>query len=185
MIIINRKRLNLLLVIYSILIIWVLLFKANIPRFIHIERDLAIPFRERLTVALVPFQKLILKIKEGGSIEPLLFVLNFFLLIPLGILLPFYMQKKSAAAAIVVFSVGVEFAQLFTCLGGLEITDILMNSLGGFAGIWIYTRFRPGIKDETVNKVCLWINCICAPLAIYALINTALALPRYILLWTA
>jgi glycopeptide antibiotics resistance protein len=160
-----------------------LLFKANIPRFVHIERNLAIAFEERLTAALVPFRKLIQTIEKGSIIEPILFVLNFILLIPLGILLPFYLPKKRALAAIVAFPVGVELVQLFTGLGGLETTDIIMNSLGGLFGIWIYFRFRPRIEDKTVNKVCLWVSCISAPLTVYALINTVLALPRYISLW--
>ena len=165
------------------MIIWTLLFKANIPRFVHIALIQTTSFGDRLTSSLIPFQKLIRDIREGSIVEPILFVLNFILLIPLGILLPFYLLKKNALIAIVAFSVGMELVQLFTCLGGLETIDIITNSLGGFAGVWMYSRFRPKIKDETVDRVCLWVNCIFAPLAVYALINTALALPRYIQFW--
>lgn len=65
-------------------------------------------------------------------------VLNYFLLLPYGILAPLYMRKRWALLTGFLLSAMVEFTQYFMRRGLLEFDDIIGNTLGIVIGIGIY-----------------------------------------------
>ena len=64
-------------------------------------------------------------------------VLNYFLLLPYGILAPLYMRKRWALLTGFLLSAMVEFTQYFMRRGLLEFDDIIGNTLGIVIGIGI------------------------------------------------
>ena len=65
-------------------------------------------------------------------------VLNYFLLLPYGILAPLYMRKRWALLTGFLLSAMVEFTQYFMRRGLLEFDDIIGNTLGIVIRIGIY-----------------------------------------------
>ncbi len=180
----KKKPVTTLLIIYGILILWAIVFKFNIDSFLRIELNQAKTLTERFLHDIIPFHKFVLDMAEGDWIELAAFLLNFVLLMPLGILLSFYMSPKRAVGTALSCSFAVELYQLFSCMGGLDPTDILINTLGAAAGVWLYRKIRPKMQDKTVEKILWSVSAAFAPLALYALVSTALAFPRYIEYWT-
>ncbi len=181
-----RKKIQpaILFAIYGILILWAIAFKCNIDSFLRIELNQAKTLTERFLHDIIPFRKFVLDMAEGDWIELVAFILNFALLIPLGILLSFYMSPKRAVGTALACSFAVELYQLFSCMGGLDPTDVLINTLGAVTGVWLYRKIRPKMQDKTVEKILWSVSAVFAPLALYALVSTVLAFPRYIGYWT-
>lgn len=179
----NKKPIATLLLIYGILILWTIVFKFNIDSFLRIEINQTKDLTERLLRDIIPFSKTVRDMLKGDWIEFAIFFLNFVLLVPLGLLLSFYMSPKNAVVTAFACSVAIEVYQLFSCMGGLDTTDVIINTLGSGAGVWLYRRFRPKIQDHTMEKLLWTLNLALAPLAAYALISTVLAFPRYVEYW--
>ena len=177
----SRRRITALFVVYGILLLWAILFKFNYDRFLRIDWHQQIPLYYRLKKYLIPFKSIDFYIRKGSWVEISAFFLNCALLIPLGILLPFYMRKRWAIVICIAFPVVIEFVQVFSYLGGLDTTDIIMNSLGGLIGVGLYGILRPRVKDETVDFICMVCLCMFGPMAFYALVETIQALPRHMM----
>lgn len=177
----KKGRITALFVVYGILLLWAILFKFNYDRLLKIDFHQQLPLYYRLTKYLIPFKSTEFFIRQRNWIEISAFFLNFVLLMPLGALLSFYMPKNPAVVICIVFPFVIELVQVFSYLGGLDTTDIIMNSLGGITGVTLYHWLRPGMKDETVDLICMFALCGFGPMALYALTETLLALPRHIM----
>ena len=69
-------------------------------------------------------------------------ILNYFLLLPYGLLAPLYMKKRWVLLSGFVISALVETAQFLMKRGLFEFDDIVGNTLGVVIGIGIYTLIR-------------------------------------------
>ena len=82
-------------------------------------------------------------------------ILNIVLFVPIGIVLPFLLNKKvSLEIALVmvwVFSSIIEVLQLVTCRGLCEFDDIFHNSLGCMIGCMIHTKITE-CRHSTINE---------------------------------
>ena len=82
-------------------------------------------------------------------------ILNIVLFVPIGILLPFLLNKKvSLEIALVygvVFSSIIEVLQLVTCRGLCEFDDIFHNSLGCMIGCMIHKKITE-CRNSTINE---------------------------------
>ena len=54
----------------------------------------------------------------------------------------------------ILISLALELLQYCFYLGGSDITDVITNTLGGLAGILIFTVMRKFLKEKTVKTVC-------------------------------
>ena len=83
-------------------------------------------------------------------------ILNIVLFVPIGIVLPFLLNKKvSLEIALVygvVFSSIIEVLQLVTCRGLCEFDDIFHNSLGCMIGCMIHTKITE-CRHSTINEL--------------------------------
>ena len=65
-------------------------------------------------------------------------ILNYFMLLPYGLLAPLYMKKPWALVSGFLFSAGIELAQYFMRRGLFEYDDIVGNTLGVLLGIGLF-----------------------------------------------
>ncbi len=61
---------------------------------------------------------------------------NILLYVPMGMLLWRYKNVKWEVLFLLFFPAAIEFAQLATCRGIFEISDILNNFIGGLIGLF-------------------------------------------------
>lgn len=80
-------------------------------------------------------------------------LLNYFMLLPYGLMASFYMKRRYAILSGILLSAGIETAQLIMKRGLFEFDDILGNSIGVALGALIYTAIREEVKgtDEGVS----------------------------------
>ena len=80
-------------------------------------------------------------------------LLNYFMLLPYGLMASFFMKRRYAILSGVILSVGIETAQLFMKRGLFEFDDILGNTIGVVLGTLIYTAVRKETEgaDERVS----------------------------------
>lgn len=98
------------------------------------------PIGVRLDLKLIPFSDLISALSGDGSVRRAVIelVVNIALFVPLGLALRLRFESMSVARATVIafaLSLGIETLQLVVATGRVaNITDVLMNTLGGFLG---------------------------------------------------
>ena len=104
-------------VLYIFLLTWIIVFKFRID-----IRNL----RYLRTINLIPF-------KENALKEILI---NIFLFIPYGMYLRELTKKKSLTVGIIILTSFIfEVLQYILHIGISDITDVMMNTLGGMVGI--------------------------------------------------
>mgnify|MGYP004657399181 CR=1 FL=1 len=104
-------------VLYIFLLTWIIVFKFRID-----IRNL----RYLRTINLIPF-------KENALKEILI---NIFLFIPYGMYLRKLTKKKSLTVGIIILTSFIfEVLQYILHIGISDITDVMMNTLGGMVGI--------------------------------------------------
>lgn len=79
---------------------------------------------------------------------------NFIVFIPVGLYLGMLMPKSSPLrkiAPIFGLSLLYEVIQFIFAIGASDITDLIMNTLGGAAGIFLVFLFTKLLKEKTVK----------------------------------
>jgi glycopeptide antibiotics resistance protein len=150
-----RTLLVVLFTVYLLLLVWLVLWKLEVP---YVGAG---ALRE---IKLVPFGPT----AEAGASAPFEVVANLLLFVPfglyLGLLAPWWPWWK-AAAAVVGTSLVLEVAQYVLALGSSDVTDLVVNTVGGLAGIGLLALARRRLQARTATVI----TRICA-------IGTALAL---------
>lgn len=79
--------------------------------------------------------------------------MNYFMLLPYGLMASFYMKRRYAILSGMLLSVGIETVQLIMKRGWFELDDILGNTIGVALGTLIYTAIREKVEgqDEGVS----------------------------------
>lgn len=89
-------------------------------------------------LVLMPFYSFIAAQQQPEMYRSML--LNVFLFLPIGISMPFVLDKRvrhniiCTIIVIMVFSAAIEITQYVFCLGRCETDDVIMNTLGAAAG---------------------------------------------------
>ena len=175
---INRAAVAVLLFLYVIVLLWIIVFKCNVNSQLNIERNLAIPLWERFTRRIIPFMDIYYMFVNKISVwNVLAFFFNTICCIPAGMLLGFFVSKRWGLLLSGIFILGVEVFQLFSGWGGFEPTDIFMNLLGVYIGYIIFDALYKRISDKAINGAVLVCLCIAIPVAVFAVIRTALNFP--------
>jgi len=136
----DRLALWLLFGVYLVLLAWIILFKLHLP---FIGRD------DMRGIKLIPFVA-----SEGfGASSPLEVVGNAAIFIPLGVYLRTLTRWTMPAliVAIALASVALEVAQFALAVGSSDLTDVIVNTAGGLAGIGVVALVR---RRERIVDAC-------------------------------
>lgn len=144
----SKKITKCLLAVYIIALIFIILFKMQLPfqSMPHIRNINLIPFGASVII--------------NGSIDFDEIITNFIAFIPFGIFTGMLSEKKSVLAKTApafLTSLLLETAQFVFAIGASDITDLLMNTLGGMAGTGCYMVLSKIFGNKT-NKI---LNMIC------------------------
>jgi glycopeptide antibiotics resistance protein len=127
----DRTALALLFAVYLFVLIWLAVFKLHVP---FIGRD---DMRE---IKLIPF----VAINGFGLNSPLELMGNVAVFIPFGIYLRTLVSWRPWAMVLTIAgtSVAVEVVQYVLAVGASDVSDLILNTAGGLAGIAIAARLR-------------------------------------------
>lgn len=171
----SRHILTVAFVIYLLVLSWEIIFKCN-----FLVGDLFFGYR---SLTLIPFY--ILLNNGVGMNEFLIEVIgNLLAFIPFGILVALADKKINLPRASL-YSAGLsltfEVVQYIIALGSSDITDVIINTLGGMTGYFIYTLIRKKLTEKRVNIILLSLIAVGTVLFIYGVIDTALVFDKYFL----
>lgn len=96
---------------------------------------------------------------------------NFIVFIPFGLLLSASFKRVRLwrkLAVIGALSVIVEILQYILAIGLTDITDVIMNTLGGLAGLLIYRTLSKHVDEAKLDGVIAIIVAILLALVLYA-----------------
>lgn len=170
--------------LFILILLWIVVFKANRPITpIRIARTKAMTLLERFELGNYPFKNLFVDAEGHVFSRAKEHFLNILIFLPFGFLLPFFIKKKKVLITSIVFitfTIGFELFQLFTGIGGFDVTDLMTNTLGGFLGLWLYKVAFSKISDHVINRMSFVVNIIFVPVAVFAIINTVNHFDYYI-----
>lgn len=146
------------LAIYLLLLLWLVLFKFSFD-FVGVVES----FQHR-GLNLVPFAGI-----SRHTIREM--IENFIVFIPFGLLLSASFKRVRLwrkLAVIGALSVIVEILQYILAIGLTDITDVIMNTLGGLAGLLIYRTLSKHVDEAKLDGVIAIIVAILLALVLYA-----------------
>ncbi len=139
-----------LFAVYLVLLAWIVLWKLETP-YVGAAALLPRPFK------LIPF----LPSAEAGGSAPLEVVANILLFVPFGIYLGLLAPSWRTWQLAGVFagtSLALEIAQHVLSTGSFDITDVIVNTVGGLAGLGLLAVARrtfPAATLGSITRVCL------------------------------
>lgn len=145
---VSKKLSKVLLVIYSLILIWILLFKLRLS-FSSIAASLEHPMR---SLNLVPFQGSTI---VNGEVAINEIISNALIFAPLGVILGISEKNSSLIkklAFILLLSLFIEGMQFVLGIGATDVTDIIMNFSGGFIGLLIYQGLKLVVPEAKLDK---------------------------------
>ncbi len=88
---------------------------------------------------------------------------NLIIFVPFGLLLSINFKRTKLwekLAYIGFFSLSVEALQFLLAIGVTDITDIIMNTLGGFVGLILYDVNKKYINNEKLDRFIVIVGII-------------------------
>jgi len=164
----NRRLLVTLFVVYLVLLVWIILWKLEVPS-IGAAAGRARPIK------LVPY----LPSGDFDASDPLEVLVNILLFVPFGIYLGMLAPRLrwwAIAGMLLASSLALETTQHLLSVGSFDLTDVIDNSLGGiigFAALVVAQRRLGARAASLVTRICL-IGGIIAVLAVAAFIASPL-----------
>ena len=134
----NSRKIHILYGIYCVILVWIILFKLSFS----IDDIRALHGLKGLN--LIPFYY---ANETGNHLKEVL--QNLMIFMPFGI----YLKILGADNRIIVlkgfvFSLALETCQYIFDIGAADITDLLMNTAGTAAGIFVYAMFAVALKGR-------------------------------------
>ena len=179
-----KKRAKLAFILYMLCLFWIVILKCNLrpgvleSRYTFEKLELI----DRFAFFLGRFAST--NIREA--------TLNVLIFIPVGITLPFVLNKDSkkkadkrlclkSALVGVAISLCAEVCQIIVAIGGFTYVDIINNSIGALIGAFLHLYLTNRLKDtHTVKSLnCAIIGMI--GVLIFAAVNTILNIEIYFL----
>ncbi len=157
---------TIIVIVYILMLSKILFFKFISPL------ELFSTNRETLrSLSLVPLDSIRLYMNGRNFASPLAVlnvIGNILIFIPLGTFLMVYSKEKSVVYITVttlLTSVAVEIIQYIFALGVTDIDDIILNTIGGLTGVFLYQILKIIFKsDKRIKGVIIWIVLISAVL---------------------
>ncbi|MFI5073927.1 MAG: VanZ family protein [Actinomycetales bacterium] len=143
----RRVLLAVLFAVYLVLLVWIVLWKLETPW---------VGAGAQRQIKLVPF----VRTADTGPTAPFDLVANIVLFVPfglyLGLLAPSWRSWR-VAGVLVGASVVLEVAQYVLAVGRSDITDVVVNTAGGLAGLGLLALARRRYRARTavvMTRVC-------------------------------
>lgn len=159
----KEKRITLvLLIIYLIILTWIILLKTqfSFSALGHFRSVNVIPFAESVVI--------------NGKMDLDEIMNNFIVFIPVGLYIGMMMPEASLlkkTAPAFGLSLCYEVIQFIFAIGASDITDVIMNTLGGAAGVLLIFLISKVLKDKTIKILNIAaIICTAAVVAFMALL---------------
>ena len=95
---------------------------------------------------------------------------NIIAFIPFGVMLGACFKRVTfwhKLAVILAFSVGVEITQFVLAIGVSDITDVMMNTLGGFMGLALYDGAGKLVGDTCLDRFIFVIGTVILMVLLY------------------
>jgi glycopeptide antibiotics resistance protein len=130
------------LTVYVLILLWLVLFK-----FSYNLVSVLLHYQSR-SVNLIPFV-------DCSPTNVREMVDNLIVFVPFGLLLSATAKRASFGqklAAIAAFSLAVEVLQYVFAIGTTDVTDIIMNTLGGLLGLLLYEFGKLFFEPETLDR---------------------------------
>jgi glycopeptide antibiotics resistance protein len=153
--------------LYLLTLLWLVLFKFSF--------DLAsvlLDYQSR-SLNLIPFAGF-----SQGSLREM--IDNLIVFIPLGLLLNVNFKQVAfwpKLAFVFVFSLAAEVIQFVFAIGTTDITDVIMNTLGGLVGLAFYSLGKKYIDIEKLDRFIVIVGVIL--LVAFILLRTFVFRVRY------
>lgn len=131
------------LIVYLLFLLWLVLFKVSSD-----PLSVLTTYQSR-SLNLLPFAGY----GAGGWRE---MIENLVVFVPLGLLLSINFKRLGIwqkLAYMFVFSVTVEIMQFVFAIGTTDVTDVIMNTLGGLLGVAAYGLVRKRMDSQKLNLV--------------------------------
>ncbi len=149
----ENKLTKILLTIYIIILTWIIVFKMQF--------DLnSLPYIQ--SINLIPFGQSVI---INGKVYLEEIINNLIVFIPVGLYIGMIDKNKTFYKKIIpifLLTLIFETTQFIFHIGATDVTDIIMNTLGGVLGIFIidmlYKIFK---KEEKVDKILEILALIC------------------------
>ncbi len=135
--------------LYLLVLLWLVLFKTSLDFSAVLDHQVR-------SLNLIPF----MGISQSNLREMLD---NLIVFIPFGLLLSVNFKRITVwqkLTYVFIFSVAVEMIQFILSIGVADITDVIMNTLGGFFGLMIYSLGNTFIKNEKLDWIIVVVNTI-------------------------
>lgn len=170
------------IVLYILFLIWALYFKFGDVDYVRFcsENLAKLTFKERFLFDIIPFD---FRNTDQKLLHLVINILNIFVFMPLGIVIPIRYKKtslKMQSLFCFLLSLLFEIVQLFTLIGGFATDDLLMNTLGFFAGALFYYYLFKNFSDKVNYYILMIFNMILGVVLIYAFFTVVPVLGQYI-----
>jgi len=145
-----NKLTNVLFIIYSVSLLWILVFKLGVK----------FSYMGTRSVNLIPFSEPLI---IHGKIDLGEMILNTVIFIPLGIYAGILFARWVFGKKVFLFfliSLMIEGLQFILRVGAFDITDIITNTLGAIIGLMIFIAIEKVFKNNF--KAQKFINIIAA-----------------------
>ncbi|GAA1966148.1 VanZ family protein [Agromyces allii] len=155
-----RGILTLLFAVYLALLVWIVLWKFEVPW---------IGDPGERVVKLVPF----VDTAQFGASAPREVLANLVFFVPFGVYLGLLAPRWSwwrATLVVAATSLGLEIGQYVMATGSSDSTDVIVNTAGGLAGLVLLGVARPALGSRT-TAVVTW---LCAIGTVFALLASLL-----------
>lgn len=154
----KNKLITILFGIYLIILIWIILFKM--------QTDLKfLPYIH--SVNLVPFGQSVI---INGKIDFNEMINNCLIFIPVGIYIEMLGKNRKFYQKIIpifFITLFLEILQFILHIGATDITDIIMNTLGGMVGILSICMLHKIFKNgEKLNQILSILALICTVMVV-------------------
>lgn len=144
---------KILLVVYLLVLLWLVLFKFSFDIISILQRH------QIRSLNLIPFK---------GQLKDMAY--NFVVFIPFGLLLSITFKKVASwqrLSTILAFSVAIELIQFALAIGVTDITDVMMNTLGGLFGLLGYGFCKKYVDSKRIDHI---LTMVCTLLIVAFLI---------------
>lgn len=145
----NKKICKLVLFVYIGLLSYFVIFKLYLPKEnVIFARELILRNRAAgyYNANLIPFKSIRAYINPTLGINYINLLGNTLPFIFLGVLTAIQKNNKTNVAKLLLFNilliVGFEIMQFVTCVGVLDIDDIILNSISCYIGIIVYLKAK-------------------------------------------
>lgn len=133
---------KIVLAYYLLVLLWLVLFKFSYEVFAVLSDH------QTRSLNLIPFAD-----GSRGSLREI--IDNFVVFVPFGLLLSVNLKRASfwrKLTSILTFSLATEIIQFVFAIGRTDMTDVVMNTFGGFLGLALYSLASRYVDDKKLDR---------------------------------